>query len=551
MFQRNDVVRVVAPTGTAAFNVGGETFHHWLELKVSNREYNLGGMSREKRKRLVGRLRHLLCLIVDERSLVSSQLLGTAEATISETAFNGGHVKDLSWGGIPVVILVGDDYQLQGTTEGAIETLHRTDKGAATKRGRKAFLECSRTVFELNRIRRVSDKEEAAKALMNRIRLAEDITDDDANKLLGLRLEKMKEKHGKDYVDKIRSKAIYLFYTNEKRMRHNLEMVRLLSDKWNPTAFLKTKSTGKTRGKGQRSHFAGSEIPKTSIIFNGSKVALENRNLCPLWGLHNGACGTIKEIIFETGQSPLTGDFPAYVVVEFPLYTGPPWDLDNPKVSKISESVKNYSNCNFSQSRQSLQLVPIPVTEFRCSNNCCTRTFLPLSVSYARTIHKFQGLSAGPVDEGKIPNIYEVIICDPDAKKVEGRCTGLLYTALSRATTLGDPDGRNSAIYFDGPEFNFERIRYLAKKQNQKDDFTTVVHRRQWVQHLRKHTKKPHRLASCDGKETLPQKYAKLFAWATETRVSEEVLRRRIDAYTTERVEQSHRTSFGYANSHM
>ena len=82
-----------------------------------------------------------------------------------------------------------------------------------------------------------------------------------------------------------------------------------------------------------------------------------------------------------------------------------------------------------------MQAVPIPVSMYRCSNGCCVRRFVPLDVAYARTIHKFQGLSAGPVDEGKVPNMYDCIVCDPDEKKFEGSALGLLYTAVLRATT--------------------------------------------------------------------------------------------------------------------
>ena len=105
---------------------------------------------------------------------------------------------------------------------------------------------------------------------------------------------------------------------------------------------------------------------------------------------------------------------------------------------------------------------------YACQRNggCCTRTNLPLTLAYARTIHKFQGQSAGPVDKGKIPNIYGCIICDPDKSEVEGRALGLFYTALSRATTLGDDDGLNSANYFTGEDFNEKRIRNLGKRKN-------------------------------------------------------------------------------------
>ena len=39
MFKYDGVVRVAAPTGTAAFNVGGETFHHLTGSKPTNTQY--------------------------------------------------------------------------------------------------------------------------------------------------------------------------------------------------------------------------------------------------------------------------------------------------------------------------------------------------------------------------------------------------------------------------------------------------------------------------------------------------------------------------------
>ena len=138
-----------------------------------------------------------------------------------------------------------------------------------------------------------------------------------------------------------------------------------------------------------------------------------------------------------------------------------------------------------------MKCVPIPVSTFRCNRSnggCCSRSNMPLTLAYARTIHKFQGLSAGPVDEGKIPNPYDCIVCDPDINQVEGRALGLLYTAISRATTFGDANGLNSAIYFD-ESFNAERIRMLGKKINTDEDFQNVTKRRVWVAHIKQSTK--------------------------------------------------------------
>ena len=90
------------------------------------------------------------------------------------------------------------------------------------------------------------------------------------------------------------------------------------------------------------------------------------------------------------------------------------------------------------------------------------------------------------LDEGKIPNIqYSCIICDPDKNDAEGQALGMLQTAVSRATTLGDDDGLDSAIYFIGDDFIENHIRNLRRTKKSLDEFQNVTNKRKiWVQHL-------------------------------------------------------------------
>ena len=139
----------------------------------------------------------------------------------------------------------------------------------------------------------------------------------------------------------------------------------------------------------------------------------------------------------------------------------------------------------------------MPVVSHRCRQGCCTRFHLPLTLACARTIHKFQGLSAGPVDPGKPPNACERMLCDPDSKKRESRCIGLLCTALSRATTLGDESGLGSAIHFVGTDFKADRIRCLCNKQDSADKCEIAQKRDRWVSFLQsKTTMRPQRIQS-------------------------------------------------------
>ena len=125
----------------------------------------------------------------------------------------------------------------------------------------------------------------------------------------------------------------YLYYTNAKRIRKNLEQLAEVSGPNNPVAMLRPQSTGPSGGKGISKHFEN-EMAETSKICIGAKVAIESRNFCPMFGLHSGACGTVDEIVFKKGENPNNGDLPLYVVVDFPLYCGPAWDTKNPTVSK-------------------------------------------------------------------------------------------------------------------------------------------------------------------------------------------------------------------------
>ena len=56
---------------------------------------------------------------------------------------------------------------------------------------------------------------------------------------------------------------------------------------------------------------------------------------------------------------------------------------------------------------------------------------------------------------------------------------------MLRATTLGDDDGLDSAIYFIGDDFIENHIRNLGRKKNLLDEFQNHVTKHKiWVQHL-------------------------------------------------------------------
>jgi hypothetical protein len=232
------------------------------------------------------------------------------------------------------LILAGDDYQLPGMLEGAFQASTKQGGTKMTQKGRTVFLRCAENVLELQTIRRVGDSQQSDKDMIERIRLGVGVLDQDVKRLQSLHLNEFGRRHGEEAVKEIEKKAVYIFWTNEKRVQRNLAQLLELSTDENPVAIIKPKGQGSKYGKSINAHF-GTDTPSASLLCIGAKVCLQGPNLYPLWGLHNGACGTVQEIVFEAGQNPNNGDHPKYVVVNFPQYIGPPWDIDKPKVSHL------------------------------------------------------------------------------------------------------------------------------------------------------------------------------------------------------------------------
>lgn len=332
MFPADGTVKVCAPTGVAAFNAGGQTLHHLLKNKAGMGSYDPHSMSASKRRTLTTRLSNLLCLIIDERSLLDSTLVGVSEQMVSETVFDGA-MADKSWGAIPVVLLVGDDYQLPGVQGGAFDALTSLKGSKMTNNGRRVFRECCDCVMSLTTSKRIQNDREDDKRLMSKLRTATELSESEMGKLLNLHLNHIKERHGQQAVDEINKNSIYLYYRNNKRIMKNLEVLVENSSPESPVAICRTQSNGIHSGKAVKSHFSSSKIACSSLLAVGTKVALENRNFRPQWGLHNGAVGIVDEIIFTEGKNPNNGDLPTHVVVNFPHYIGPTWDINNTKVS--------------------------------------------------------------------------------------------------------------------------------------------------------------------------------------------------------------------------
>ena len=102
-------VLLTAPTGVAAFNIGGMTIHSALLLLVAKFRSSVQQLSFEKLNTLHTQLENLQLLIIDEVSMVGSDMLLDIHNRLNEIK---GISDDSCFFGNVSVLAVGDLYQL-------------------------------------------------------------------------------------------------------------------------------------------------------------------------------------------------------------------------------------------------------------------------------------------------------------------------------------------------------------------------------------------------------------------------------------------------------
>jgi len=229
MTQSKNSVHVVAPTGNAAYNVGGETIHKFFSCNDSEKLRQLTDQTKEI---LLKQLQCTLCVIFDERSLISSALLAQAEDHIKTFIYGGinKHEEDISWGGIPIILLVGDDKQLPLIGRGAFSTQFKTtiqDKANGYKnakivgerykpRGLYLFWEAGQHVMNLSVIERTNKNQMKFKEMLQNSRDNKPDTHD-VKELQRYHIDFSKVIPD-EYKEQIEKEAVHLFAKKSQEM---------------------------------------------------------------------------------------------------------------------------------------------------------------------------------------------------------------------------------------------------------------------------------------------------------------------------------------------
>jgi hypothetical protein len=381
-------------------------------------------LNANKQKKLLQDFANTVCLVVDERSMMSADLLGMMEHCAKMTAHKGTNTHK-EWGGIPIVILVGDDHQLPSIDPGAfyvnakVSECDNTDnqvghkqssnsslsltkatpgwttmgkaKRSFVKSGLEQFQKFSKDTVNLGRAQRVHTSQVVLFRILEGIRgknMEACLTQEDAELLCTYHLR------GHCFTDEdkkfIKDNSLWLFANKAARNDHNSQKIKQLHSKANPVAKIKalTTSNGSKVKKNDR-HFDADRSPPCVSMCRNARIEIAGMNCEPGWGLCHGSIGTVQDIVFSDTCSPNNGDLPDYVLVEFPQCCGPAFFEQNQK------------------------LTPIVPVEVRCEMGCCKRRHVPLKPAFGKTCHTFQGQNAGPMLENQPANTVLRTVCDP------------------------------------------------------------------------------------------------------------------------------------------
>jgi hypothetical protein len=166
---KNNAV-ILAPTGVAAVNVGGQTIHSFFHFKPN---VTLAAIKRKRaaNKEKTSIYKKLTTIVIDEVSMVRADLLDCVDKFLR---LNGPHSKQ-PFGGVQM-IFIGDFYQLPPVVSSAEREIFRSHYASPFFFSAKVFPQLELEFIELEKVYRQKDDEFVR--LLNTIR-NNSITDDD------------------------------------------------------------------------------------------------------------------------------------------------------------------------------------------------------------------------------------------------------------------------------------------------------------------------------------------------------------------------------------
>lgn len=345
---------LLGPTGVSAINIGGTTIHSGLHIPPHKSEYK--ELRTDVARDFCNEMKEVKFVIIDEFSMIGTSVFAMIDKRLRE-----GLGINEPFGNL-FIYMFGDYKQLPAVRDDSL--FGGPIRSDLSRHGRNMF-QLFEKRFVLKEVFRQKDKNFLD--MLDRLSCGQIIGDD--YQVLKTRFRN----NVSCQTEKKFENAIRLMSTRKAVQDFNtFKQLNLVDDNGNfvPVATIPSRNHGVGAEEGSTDDAGGLE--KELFLGVGTRVMLRCTNIWTRKGLVNGALGTVQDILYEDGaQSPL--DPPSIVMVKFDNYGGPGIGPDNlvPIVSIVKSWTKN--------------------------GNTCSRQQFPLSVSYACTIHKSQGLTLDQV----------------------------------------------------------------------------------------------------------------------------------------------------------
>ena len=388
---------VTAPTGVAAFNVDGMTIHSALLLRTTGSQANGTPLTFEKLNTLRSRLENLTLLIIDEISMVGTDMLLNIHRRLNE--IKGLCGNDIWFGNI-CILAVGDLFQLPPVRQNCI---YKPVKDPMAKmQGSGSIFMDEFVLHELIEIMRQKDNLLFANVL-RRIRTG-DWNDEDIATLKSREICKDNPLYP--------SNALHVFAFNKDVNEHNETKLNELATEDEQIVLKATDDKYDTTGAVDLSKLPSSKSrTETGGLETTLKLAVGARvmmtvNVNVEDGLVNGVTGTVKAFIKNHNGIIST------ILVEF----------DNIRVGEKAKKSSKYKT-------KYPKAVPVDRHKGMYPKQDkigaqISRMQFPLTLAWAVTIHKCQGLTLTQIvidmKNGKKFNKGQAYVAFSHVKSIEG-----------------------------------------------------------------------------------------------------------------------------------
>ncbi|XP_046810029.1 uncharacterized protein LOC124420612 [Lucilia cuprina] len=289
-------VLLTAPTGKAAFGIGGYTLHSLFSLPINQYSGDVRPLSSDLVNSLVTKFMHLKLIIIDEISMVGSRMLGYLDSRLKQI-----FKTTQPFGGISILVL-GELKQLPPVGDKWIFSSNSSNPYGTIVGG--ALWDLFR-FYELTEIMRQREDFSFAQAL-NNMAVGEMTT---ANiELIQSRVVTSS--------DNIPSDAVHLFVSNaEAELHNNFRLGRITSEEFTAKSFDIVKSDSlsveRKRSLLNSVHFRNMKTSETQGLCLELKLKITAKymmtvNVNTNDGLVNGASGVLMAIDVHESRNPIT-----------------------------------------------------------------------------------------------------------------------------------------------------------------------------------------------------------------------------------------------------